>query len=160
MILDLKKIRNEYGLGQHELAMLLGISRGLLSMVECKQRQLPNDALLKLVEVQQLRQKQTKSKTAVANEQKETLKALRKLLRACMVKERRAKLALKRLQKHHEAKHTSNCCRDAALPNASWLPNPRKHAKLDVIALCKLEIKTAALEAERKIIEEKIGGLG
>lgn len=155
-MLNVKQIRNEYGLGQHELAMLLGISRGLLSMVECKQRQLPNSALLKLVVVQNLRQNKQKPIRDTVEEQKQTVKALRKLLKACIVKERRAKLALRRLQKHHEAKQTTSCCREADLSHAHRLPTPHKHTKLNVAELCRLEIKAEALEAERKIIEEKV----
>lgn len=52
--LDVKELREALGLSQAEMADLLGVKRGLLSMNECDRRALPAAAMIRLNQINQV----------------------------------------------------------------------------------------------------------
>lgn len=60
----MKNFRKQWGLTQEELAALIGVTRGLLSMYESGRRQLPTPASTRLVELHLLLQQPSKGKVS------------------------------------------------------------------------------------------------
>ncbi len=72
-----------FGLSQHDMAMLLGVSRSQLAMYELGQRSLPTAAMLKLASLmqQQGRQKQANKNPDLKKQQAKIKTLLEKMLR-------------------------------------------------------------------------------
>ncbi|MCF3112068.1 helix-turn-helix transcriptional regulator [Niabella sp. CC-SYL272] len=121
----MKTLRSQWGLTQEELAALIGVTRGLLSMYESGRRQLPTPASIRLAELYLLLQQPSTSKlhsTALQQRQLEQQTKTAKLLndragKAAMEAARAARV-LDNMQQRYEQLSQKMLLVQAALPTA------------------------------------------
>lgn len=121
----MKTLRSQWGLTQEELAALIGVTRGLLSMYESGRRQLPTPASIRLAELHLLLQQPATIKAVPAALQKREAALLAKTekqlnaraQRAAMEAARAARL-LDKMQERYRLLQQKMLLIQAALPTA------------------------------------------
>lgn len=121
----MKNFRKQWGLTQEELAALIGVTRGLLSMYESGRRQLPTPASIKLAELYLLLQQPSTSKLRSALQQRQlaqqtkTAKLLNDRAGKAAMEAARAARVLNNMRQRYKQLYQKMQLVQAALPTAA-----------------------------------------